>query len=89
MTIKEISLIIMAILYILAGLNHFKNPKFYLRIVPPFLPFPKWINWISGIAEIILGIMLFIPSTRILGAWGIIALLIAVFPANIYPFTSK
>lgn len=89
MSIKEISLYIMAIIYIAAGLNHFKNAKFYLRIMPPYLPFHKWLNWISGVAEIVLGILLFIPSTRVLAAWGIIALLIAVFPANIYHFTSK
>ena len=89
MTIKEISLYIMAIFYIIAGLNHFKNPKFYLKIMPPYLPFHNWLNWISGVAEIVLGIMLFIPEYRSLAAWGIIALLIAIFPANIYHFTSK
>lgn len=89
MTIKEISLYLMAIIYIAAGINHFKNAKFYLRIIPPYLPFHKWLNWISGVAEIILGVMLFFPSVRSLAAWGIIALLIAVFPANIYHFTTK
>lgn len=89
MDFKEISLYIMAIIYIAAGLNHFKNAKFYIKIIPPYLPFPKWLNWISGVAEIILGIMLFFPEYRSLAAWGIIALLIAVFPANIYHFTSK
>jgi len=79
----------MAILYIVAGINHFINAKFYLRIMPPYLPFHKWLNWISGIAEIILGVMLFFPEFRSIAAWGIIALLIAVFPANIYHFTSK
>lgn len=89
MTIKEISLYIMAIIYIAAGINHFINAKFYLRIIPPYLPFHKWLNWISGVAEIVLGVMLFFPEYRSLAAWGIIALLIAVFPANIYHFTSK
>ena len=89
MTLKEISLIIMAILYIAAGLNHFRNAKFYLKIIPPSLPFPKWVNWISGAAEVILGILLFFPNYSSLAAWGIIALLIAIFPANIYHFTSK
>lgn len=79
----------MAIIYIVAGINHFVNAKFYLKIIPPYLPFHKWLNWISGVAEIVLGIMLFFPEYRSLAAWGIIALLIAVFPANIYHFTSK
>ena len=89
MSIKEISLYIMAILYIVAGINHFINPKFYLKIIPPYLAFHKWLNWISGLAEIVLGILLFFPEFRSLAAWGIIALLLAVFPANIYHFTSK
>ena len=79
----------MAISYIAAGLNHFRNAKFYLKIIPPSLPFPKWVNWISGAAEVILGILLFFPNYSSLAAWGIIALLIAVFPANIYHFTSN
>lgn len=76
----------MAILYILAGINHFLMPRFYLSIIPPFLPWPKWINWISGIAEIVLGIGLLIPAHSSASAWGIILLLIAVYPANIYHF---
>lgn len=81
-----ISLWIMAILYILAGINHFVMPRFYISIIPPFLPFPKLINWVSGIAEVVLGIGLLIPSYSTLSAWGIILLLIAVYPANIYHF---
>ena len=76
----------MALLYLAAGINHFINPKFYLKIIPPSLPYPEWINWISGAAEIILAIALVISKTQTLAAWGIIALLIAVFPANVYHF---
>ncbi len=74
----------MAGLYILAGINHFVSPGFYIKIIPPFLPFKKIINWVSGLAEIVLGVLLFIPEYQSLAAYGIIALLIAVFPANIY-----
>jgi len=73
-------------LYVLAGINHFAQPKFYLKIIPPFLPFPKMINWGTGLLEVGLGIMLLFPGYQSLAAWGIIALLIAVFPANIYHF---
>ncbi|TDO72935.1 putative membrane protein [Flavobacterium chryseum] len=82
-------LYVMAVLYILAGINHFKNPGMYIRIIPPFFPNPKLLNILSGVAEIILGILLIVPSTTHIAAWGIIALLIAVFPANVYMFCKK
>ncbi len=85
---KEISLYIMAVLYILAGINHFVNPKFYLRIIPPYIPWHKAVNYISGATEIALGLLLLYPPYSNSGAWGIIVLLIAVFPANIYHLTS-
>lgn len=74
----------MAAFYAYAGFAHFKNPKFFLKITPPFVPYPEIVNIIVGVAEIALGIMLLIPSTRSIAAWGIIILLVAVFPANIY-----
>lgn len=86
MNMETISLWIMAILYVVAGVNHFIMPKFYEKIIPPFFSNPKLINWLSGIAEIILGILLFIPAYTSIAAWGVIALLIAVYPANIYHF---
>lgn len=81
-----ISLWIMALLYIAAGVNHFIMPRFYISIIPPFLPYPKLINQVSGLAEIVLGVALLIPVYSSLAAWGVIALLIAVYPANIYHF---
>ncbi|MEQ8906954.1 MauE/DoxX family redox-associated membrane protein [Ekhidna sp.] len=86
MSTETISLWIMAILYIIAGINHFVMPRFYEKIIPPFLGNKKLINWLSGIAEIILGVLLLIPEYTSFAAWGVIALLIAVFPANIYHF---
>lgn len=74
----------MALLYVFAGLNHFRNPRMYLKIIPAYLPNPQLLNQISGTAEIILGFLLFFASTRDAAAWGIIVLLIAVFPANLY-----
>jgi uncharacterized membrane protein len=81
---KPILLWVMAILYIFAGYNHLANPEFYLAIMPPGLPNPEWLNVISGLAEIVLGVFLLEPRTRVYAAWGIIALLVAVFPANVY-----
>ncbi|MBW2385343.1 MAG: DoxX family membrane protein [Deltaproteobacteria bacterium] len=86
---KQILLWLMAAFYIYAGFNHLNNPEFYLAIMPPNLPEAEWLNVISGLAEIILGVFLLEPRTRVLAAWGIIALLIAVFPANLYVATAN
>lgn len=82
-------LYVMAVLYIVAGLNHFRVPKLYTRMIPPALPAPKALNSMSGLAEIVLGIALCIPTVSSWAAWGIIILLIAVFPANVYMYTNK
>jgi uncharacterized membrane protein len=81
---KTILMWVMAAAYTFAGFNHLMNPDFYLAIMPPGLPNPEWLNVLSGLAEIVLGVFLLEPRTRVFAAWGIIALLIAVFPANIY-----
>jgi uncharacterized membrane protein len=82
--IKRILLWLMALLYVYAGFNHLANPEFYLAIIPPELPNPEWLNLVSGLAEIVLGVFLLEPRTRVYAAWGTIALLVAVFPANLY-----
>ncbi|TWT84915.1 hypothetical protein CA13_63960 [Planctomycetes bacterium CA13] len=82
--IKPISKTLLAIFMIVAGTMHFVNPEFFLKIVPPYLPFHGELVLVSGVCEILLGILLLIPKCSHLAAWGIIALLIAVFPANVY-----
>jgi len=79
----RVSLYIMSILYTLAGLNHFIHPEFYRKIMPPWLPYHHGLIVASGICEILLALLLIPERTRKFAAWGIIALLIAVFPANI------
>ncbi len=86
---KELALPFMALIYILAGISHFIIPKMYLRIMPPYIPFHKAMVVISGVAEILLGIGLLFSLTLEFAAWGIIVLLIAVFPANIEQVRSK
>lgn len=81
---SNLFLYLMAALYTLAGINHFWSPKTYLAIMPPFIPNPTLMNDLSGLAEIALGIGLLFPQTRVWAAWGVIALLIAIFPANLY-----
>lgn len=81
-----ISLVIMALALVFAGYNHFAKFPFYLKIMPPYIPYKEAMVYISGVAEILLGVLLLVPKTRKIAAWGIIALLIAVFPANIYMY---
>jgi len=82
------SLYIMAALYVAAGVLHFVVPRVYLKMMPPYLPAPQLLVYLSGVAEVALGLALLVPSLRSWAAWGIILLLIAVFPANLYMFTS-
>ena len=81
---KSISIFIMSSFYIMVGLSHFKNPKWYLQIIPPVLPLKLELVYLTGIFEIILGLLLLFKNTRPLAGWGLIILLIAVYPANIY-----
>ncbi len=83
-TIKTISQWLLAVLMVFAGVMHFISPNFFLKIVPPYLPLHLELIYLSGAFEIGLGICLLIPRFSRFAAWGIIALLIAVFPANIY-----
>ncbi|MBI3558577.1 MAG: DoxX-like family protein [Deltaproteobacteria bacterium] len=82
--LRAASPFLMAIFYTLAGVNHFAKPTFYLPMMPPFLPKPELLIAVSGVAEIALGLGMFWKRSRRLAAFGIIALLIAVFPANVY-----
>lgn len=84
--IKTISKFVLAIFMIGAGTMHFVNPAFFLKIVPPYLPLHKELVLVSGLCEFLLGVLLLIPGCSRWAAWGIIALLIAVFPANIHLF---
>ena len=81
---KLITIVIMAYFYINVGIKHFTEPEWFLQIYPPFLPFGLAAVYISGFFEVLFGIMLLIPKTRYYAGWGLIVLLIAVFPANIY-----
>ena len=73
--------------FVLAGINHFRNPAAFIRIVPPVFPAPAALVAISGAAELLGGLGLVIGFTRRWAAWGLIVLLIVVFPANIYMLT--
>jgi uncharacterized membrane protein len=73
----------MALFFILAGLNHFLHPAPYLSMMPPYLPHPNALNQISGAAEILGGVGILLTPIRIWAGWGLVVLLVAVFPANL------
>jgi uncharacterized membrane protein len=75
---------LLAVGFVLAGLNHFRDPAFYLAIMPPALPWHRFLVDASGVLEVLGGLGVLLPATRRLAGWGLIALLIAVFPANLY-----
>jgi uncharacterized membrane protein len=74
----------MGVFYLVAGLAHFLRPDFYLPMMPPWLPAHRELIFVSGVAEAGLGLTVFVPGLRRIAAWGIIALLIAIFPANLH-----
>tara|TARA_B100000131_G_C17797412_1_gene483970 strand:- start:233 stop:637 length:405 start_codon:yes stop_codon:yes gene_type:complete len=83
--IKYLSIIVMSVFYINVGIKHFTDPYWFSHIIPPFLDrVGLELVYISGIFEILFGLMLIIPKTRKLGSYGLILLLIAVYPANLY-----
>lgn len=82
--LKPVSLWIMISAYFLAGLYHFINPEFYLEFIPPYLPDANVLNFLAGISEITLAILLVFPKTRKWAAYGIIAMLIAFVPAHVH-----
>jgi uncharacterized membrane protein len=75
---------LLCVFFVAAGLNHFINPAFYLKIMPPYLPWHLFLVYLSGFFEAALGVLLLVHAFTRTAAWGLIALLIAVFPANIH-----
>lgn len=76
--------LLFAILFIIAGSLHFLKTGLFLKIIPSYLPYPKVLVYVSGIFEMGLGMLLFIPSLSRLAGLGLILLLVAVFPANLH-----
>lgn len=87
--LKAFSQFLLALFLTLAGILHFVKGEVFARIVPPYLLWPWTLVYLSGFFEILLGITLLVPRLSRTAAWGIIALLIAVFPANIYLFQNQ
>lgn len=82
--IKIVLKFLFAAIFILAGFNHFRDPDFYLRIMPPYLPWHSALHLTAGVLEVVLGVMLLVPRFQKLAAWGLIALLLAFFSVHIH-----
>lgn len=81
---RAAALVTLGLLFIAAGLNHFLNPEFYLRIMPPWLPAHGELVALSGALEIMGGLAVFVAPVRRWAGWGLVLLLLAVFPANLH-----
>ena len=85
----EAFLYAMAIFYLTMGVMHFVKHRLFTSIIPPFIPAPNLVNKLVGSIELGLGLGLFFETSRTEAAYGIILLLIAVFPANLYMYQRK
>lgn len=83
-TVRAVMRWLLAGLFVAAGAMHFVRPQFYVSAMPPYLPWHMELVYLSGVIEIALGVLLPVPRVRPLAAWGMIALLVAVFPANVH-----
>jgi uncharacterized membrane protein len=81
---QRIALFIVAGFFCFAGVGHFTNTEFFVAIVPPYLPAPHALVYASGVFEILGGVGVLLPATRRLAGYGLLALLVAVYPANIH-----
>ncbi len=83
---KVIGKMVFAALFIVGGAGHFVATDIYMRIMPPYLPYHRALVLVSGVFEFALGVLLLVPRTSRLAAWGLIALLVAVFPSNVFMY---
>ena len=81
---KRVALLGLAVFFVVAGANHFLNPDFYVGIMPAWLPAHRMLVWISGGLEVIGGLCVLTPSVRGAAGWGLVLLLLAIFPANVH-----
>jgi uncharacterized membrane protein len=81
---KRVALFALSVFFVAAGVNHFANPEFYVAIMPPWLPAHRELVYLSGMFEILGGLAVLVPRLRSLAGWGLVALLLAVYPANLH-----
>jgi uncharacterized membrane protein len=80
---------LLALLFVTAGALHFVIPDVYVKIMPPYLPYHRGLVYLSGACEIIGGLAVLVPALRRAAGYGLIALLVAVFPANVHHLTAN
>lgn len=76
--------LLLALFFMLAGALHFVRPEAYMQMIPPYLPQPLLLIYVSGLCELAGGVGLLVTRLRRSAGYGLVALLIAVFPANIH-----
>jgi len=81
---RKIAPFVVSIFFIIVGITHFTSPDFFVSIVPPYLPAPLALVYVSGFFEIVGGLGVLLPVTRTLAGYGLLALLVAVYPANLH-----
>lgn len=81
---KELLRVPFALLFAASGVNHFSHTAWFMRLMPPYLPWHRELVLLSGAAELLLAVLLLSPRHSRLAAWGLVALLVAVFPANVH-----
>lgn len=88
MQVKQLFLYLLSGFFFIAGINHFIHPDFYLPLIPKYLSYPEFINYTSGLAEVVLSIGLLFTNTRKITTYLIIGLLIAFIPSHVYFITT-
>ena len=81
---KKLGLLGLSAFFVVAGVNHFVNPDFYVAMMPPYLPAYLALVNVSGVFEILGGFLVLVPRVRAVAGWGVVVLLLAIFPANVH-----
>ena len=81
---RRFALLGLSVFWVVAGVNHFVSPDFYVPMMPPYLPGHLELVYLSGALEMLGGILVLVPRVRAMAGWGLVALLLAIFPANIH-----
>lgn len=81
---KRLALVGLSLFFVVAGVNHFVNPTFYIQIMPPYLPAHRELVYLSGVLEILGGVAVLVPGIRSTAGLGLVLLLVAIFPANLH-----
>jgi uncharacterized membrane protein len=82
--LRRAALWALCLFFVVAGINHFVNPDFYLAMMPPWVPLHREAVWLSGVLEVAGGLAVLAPRARAMAGWALVALLVAIFPANLH-----